>query len=1090
MTIEFHRLTVPTYFGGLPAGYDYVNNAVSGTPADANGVLTYGPNIGSYFIGFGDDATSADGNRPAQALSQNTDFLDNLLHTDLVQMVRTADQTVSGSPQTSITLTATAGTIWLGSGGYALQDLFHITDSLGRDINVSGAKIVVSAISSGGSLGGGFASGTAVTLMLNTGIPVGTAWHMYYCSRTNLATLPIDAMTLPFMRDIESVQWTVSDFIAQISEPGTLGSAVTTLQAYSFSTPYSRLAATSIFDLDCDPTDSGATYRVFNFRTRHQSVNRQLGVFYDDPTSSLWGPGLTGLFQVDTGVGFGSAGTFLFEDANLRSGGGGTGMDLLWPLTSSTVGNGDQFPRLFEMPVNATALGGTVNPSILSYINGRWCCTCGDGTLSFGDFNGAGSINAAFAYAASIGINNIHIQLKRGNYTVATGLSWSAGGVIIEGVDPGQTTISGEVSSGTAIFEFGGPHLELRDLTMTYVSGAQLAISCTSGSSLFMDDVQIVNMGVQMVDSSTYDNVAAVYCRRCRFAPTTAGLIAMDLQFTTNAGVAHNGYYFDECAWFCADETRVCRILGASTNFQTLNRIRFQACNYTLGGTATTSSHLTHNTGVIEINPNGGNGRLIVNDMEWIDCFPVSSTGAANAPLARIYSIALGDNVGTNLAIIGRIEIRGGRWTANQTAAGATISPFLIAAQEIVVDDVIFVGCALTSGGQSSEDVNLIDGNTYAAADWAQFIFAPGAQTVSGSTNDIRMSMTHCSFRNFNQLSNSGDIWFILGNYTQIDGVVVTDYNNSGGGSAPNTRVRVQLGNNNSSRPYGITGGGGIKNFVMYPGASVNITSGDYTNSTQSGGAAIFMLMPMVYSPSFDQDPFVIDHLNIQGFIGNTGDDDLVVLSNLTSYGGLTNTVGWFYTLKDCTLIGGHFNLIQYGWQTSSPVSNGDNGLVLSGLSIIRGEYCNARQAGITLNPDYVGDVLLDGVRAKKNTTIGFRFNPKNWANSGQNYNVCVVNCKFWDNLGTAQCQFISNQTADVPNITFKGNSCQVNGVQDKAQFQSGNNASIAGTATPGSGFFFYGVETGFGTVGSSNQPMLYASGSHMVENIALLLTP
>jgi hypothetical protein len=133
MTIEFHRLTVPTYFGGLPAGYDYVNNAVSGTPADANGVLTYGPNIGSYFIGFGDDATSADGNRPAQALSQNTDFLDNLLHTDLVQMVRTADQTVSGSPQTSITLTATAGTIWLGSGGYALQDLFHITDSLGRE---------------------------------------------------------------------------------------------------------------------------------------------------------------------------------------------------------------------------------------------------------------------------------------------------------------------------------------------------------------------------------------------------------------------------------------------------------------------------------------------------------------------------------------------------------------------------------------------------------------------------------------------------------------------------------------------------------------------------------------------------------------------------------------------------------------------------------------------------------------------------------------------------------------------------------------------------------------------------------------------
>ena len=42
----FHRLTVPSYYGGLPGGYDYINNAVSGTPANANGVLPSGPNTG------------------------------------------------------------------------------------------------------------------------------------------------------------------------------------------------------------------------------------------------------------------------------------------------------------------------------------------------------------------------------------------------------------------------------------------------------------------------------------------------------------------------------------------------------------------------------------------------------------------------------------------------------------------------------------------------------------------------------------------------------------------------------------------------------------------------------------------------------------------------------------------------------------------------------------------------------------------------------------------------------------------------------------------------------------------------------------
>src|SRR5579862_2419668 len=97
--MPFHRLTVPSYNGGLPAGYDYVNNAVSGTPAPANGVLVAGPNTGSYFIGFGDDGTSANANRPNMALAQNTDYLDNLLHQDIA--VPAVSSTITSAGDTS-----------------------------------------------------------------------------------------------------------------------------------------------------------------------------------------------------------------------------------------------------------------------------------------------------------------------------------------------------------------------------------------------------------------------------------------------------------------------------------------------------------------------------------------------------------------------------------------------------------------------------------------------------------------------------------------------------------------------------------------------------------------------------------------------------------------------------------------------------------------------------------------------------------------------------------------------------------------------------------------------------------------------------
>jgi hypothetical protein len=209
MTAAFHRLTVPTYFGGLPSGYDYINNATSGTPAYADGVLSGGTNAGSYFVGFDDDATSANANRPALALATNTDYLDNLLHRDIAIPVRSGSGSIS---DTGLTLVGPG--VFMGLvGDDAFEDLFHITDLNDEDIlNASGTKMVVTAAVDGGgtpvSIGGGFSSGN-VALTFNFPAPV--AYQVYYAERGNFATFPADGLTSVHIRDLTEVDSKVEE---------------------------------------------------------------------------------------------------------------------------------------------------------------------------------------------------------------------------------------------------------------------------------------------------------------------------------------------------------------------------------------------------------------------------------------------------------------------------------------------------------------------------------------------------------------------------------------------------------------------------------------------------------------------------------------------------------------------------------------------------------------------------------------------------------------------------------------------------------------------------------------------------------------
>jgi hypothetical protein len=223
--MAFHRYSVPSYFGGLPGGYDYINDPVTngdaGVAAFADGKKASGTNAGTYFIAFGEDATSSDVNRPAKALAQNTDIIDDLLHRDLALTTRTADVTAGGSVSSIVI----AGQVYVGDNGVAntqatRDSLISVLDNNDNELLVGATKVQAALIHDGSSnnVVGNQASGffNTVTVNLNVAIPTGTTYRVYYGSRSNLANLPKDALTSIKIRGAQEVEAAVEQLFRDL----------------------------------------------------------------------------------------------------------------------------------------------------------------------------------------------------------------------------------------------------------------------------------------------------------------------------------------------------------------------------------------------------------------------------------------------------------------------------------------------------------------------------------------------------------------------------------------------------------------------------------------------------------------------------------------------------------------------------------------------------------------------------------------------------------------------------------------------------------------------------------------------------------
>ena len=225
--MAFHRFVDPSYFlgvgGSFPGtifgqSYDRANVVSGGTgaggSAHADAAKVGGPNAGTYWHAFGEDATSNFFNRGLKALSENTDYLDDLVHRDLAVPTRTADVVSSG--QTSVVLPA--GT-WVGDDPSTdIEDLFAIVDRSGMHISLTttGAYVKPASIV-GATIGDGFST-SSITLNFSMAItaPMSADWHIVYGARSNMAVIPTGALVWPAIKSSEELHGAVQNVIKKI----------------------------------------------------------------------------------------------------------------------------------------------------------------------------------------------------------------------------------------------------------------------------------------------------------------------------------------------------------------------------------------------------------------------------------------------------------------------------------------------------------------------------------------------------------------------------------------------------------------------------------------------------------------------------------------------------------------------------------------------------------------------------------------------------------------------------------------------------------------------------------------------------------
>lgn len=754
--MAFHRLTVPAYFGGLPGGYDYVNNAVTGTPALADGARASGPNAGTYFVGFGEDARTLAANRGLKALAENTDYLDDLLRRDIALPTRTTD-VVAGAPVTSIIITGPG--VFLGVSGHpntqAGRDLlFEILDEEDDEIIgtiATGAKCVVTAVSS--AVGSGFSSGS-VTLTVSPAIPAGKTYRVYYGTRSNLATMPADFLTNFKIRGAHELDDEADDFFNQVSRRDGTGNVLALIGPILETPDGVRLPASNIMKFGVDVNGNLGGIKEFRFVTFRETstISDRIATL----TSQVGG----GAVGIEDRLNFGGS--------DVPAGVGATNGQLRVydqnTIAGAIAGSmGDQF-----IPFSGTGLGHdylTVaerryRGSLLDHINAIHTVVVGNGTNTFGHINGSTALGMVWSQWGGASSGVLHIKLKPGTYVLNNAFKFdalsSAQTVILEGSDRDACVIEGAVSDGHTVDVAGGL-LVLRNVTLRKQSGAaDGGVFVTSTGRVIIENSNIVQQKLTFTNVNpkalvtansdlALDNeqpslyVDGSYLDMSGISDSTGAFPLIHILVGDN--MEHRGYVVRNSRLRQTDHNSPLKISATSDGISDtrVRNVLFENCNIFLGGTTATSFRPTANSGICWIDPLDVNHTLGVDNLIWRNCNVWANhagTGTV-AMLVRIVPVKINYTGPFGRCVIGRVTIEGGQWFQPESANSELIT-WVLLANTILVRNVVVHSTQGLTGNVGSEILNYFGGT---AADYGNITMSQSSISPTTMFQNIR-SMT------------------------------------------------------------------------------------------------------------------------------------------------------------------------------------------------------------------------------------------------------------------------------------------------------------------------------------------------------------
>jgi hypothetical protein len=513
-------------------------------------------------------------------------------------------------------------------------------------------------------------------------------------------------------------------------------------------------------------------------------------------------------------------------------------------LSSSTAADADTTLYIYDTEPPAGI------PTIFKSLNARFTITVGDGSNSFGDFNGTTSIADALdwwqANCGSVNKGGVLILVKPGYYNFSSTYTISGSvvpnpDIIIQGVSKNACYLRNYIvtSSTTPMIETDATQvckIELRDLTIQKNSTSAVAVhgqNCYVRFKRCRFNLQSFYYTVDdYMTDVTYSHPPVILVEDCQFytswTPSTKPSLYM--QVSGDDGYGITGAIFRDCSFKTAYNSPLLQIVDDDSSGDShLRDIRFEGCKIDLDTSTTGGGNPSGNSGVLSLTP-GTNDALKIS-IEFINCNVKANRDEDTQNNILLY---LQTDDGTNYIIVERLRISGGRWTWPNV--DSNISPFYIGNNtwytvaappivECIIEDVVF-GPEGTTGHDYGSQSTEIGGIAVVPQDrW-------GAMTISNVAN---LKIRNIYWNNVITSSGAADI-FLASNihHFDVDGIFMASWSNTGSAGVPEGRVIVHGHENNGGST------GSVRNIIMKPsGLSSNYPANGFFQLEPFGGLVL-----------------------------------------------------------------------------------------------------------------------------------------------------------------------------------------------------------------------------------------------------------